>query len=94
LRRYALSSADPAEKVAQAAFDKCIDLWRREGEAVGRKIDASAGHKEWLANCVKFGGSDCKPRPTSLSAIDAAEQMFVHDATIEVFDIRAEAAGK
>ena len=95
LRRYALSSADPAEKVTQAAFDKCIDLWRRYGESVGRRIDASAETIETQKNCKKFYRNNCPVKlPASLDVINAAEEFFVHDATIEVFDIRAAAAGK
>jgi len=52
LRSFALSSAEPAEKVAEAAFDKCKEPWNRFAEAAGRRIDASAVTREAQKNCV------------------------------------------
>jgi hypothetical protein len=97
LRRYALSSADPAEKVAEAAFDKCKEPWNRFAEALGRRVEASAGMREARKNCVKYKGlsaPECSGPPASFYAFDAERKRFVHDAFTEVFDIRAEAAGK
>ena len=31
---YALNSTEPAEKIADAAFDKCICLWRKQARSV------------------------------------------------------------
>jgi hypothetical protein len=97
LRRYALSSADPAEKVAEAAFDKCKEPWNRFAEALGRRVEASVGMREARENCVKYKGlsaAECSGPPASFYAFDAERKRFVHDAFTEVFDIRAEAAGK
>jgi hypothetical protein len=98
LRRYALSSAEPAEKVAEAAFDKCKEPWNRFAEALGRKIEASAKSMEAQKNCVKYRGlsaHECSQTGmTSFYLFGSERQRFIHDASTEVFDIRAEAAGK
>jgi hypothetical protein len=97
LRRYALSSADPAEKVAEAAFDKCKEPWNRFAEALGRRVEASAEMREARKNCVKYRGlspSECSGPGSAFYAFDSERKRFVHDAFTEVFDIRAEAAGK
>jgi hypothetical protein len=97
LRRYALSSADPAEKVAEAAFDKCKEPWNRFADALGGRVEASAESREARKNCVKYRGliPECsRTDSASRYAFDSERKGFVRDATTEVFDIRAEAAGK
>jgi hypothetical protein len=98
LRRYALSSAEPAEKVAEAAFDKCKEPWNRFAEALGRRIEASAESMEARKKCVKYKGlsvPECSVTgTTSVYVFTSERQRFVHDASTEVFDIRAEAVGK
>lgn len=95
LRRYALSSTEPAEKVAEAAFDKCKDLWQRPTEIEGPKLDASVTLREAQKNCEKLLGSSCPSAlPSSFYLMNAARRQFVAHASTEVFDIRAEAADK
>jgi hypothetical protein len=99
LRRYALSSsAEPAEKVAEAAFNKCKEAWNRFAEALSSRIEAGAGSREAQKNCVKYRGlssAECsRMASTSVYLFDQERQRFIHDASTEVFDIRAEAAGK
>jgi hypothetical protein len=99
LRRYALSSsAEPAEKVAEAAFNKCKEAWNRFADALSSRIEASAGSMEAQKNCVKYRGlssAECsRMGSTSVFVFDQERQRFIHDASTEVFDIRAEAAGK
>jgi hypothetical protein len=98
LRRYALSSAEPAEKVAEAAFDKCKEHWNQFAAALGSRIEASAGMRETQKNCIKYYGLS-SPKcsltvPASFYVFDSARKGFIHDASTEVFDIRAEASGK
>jgi hypothetical protein len=59
LRRYALSSTDPAEKVAVAAFDKCEDMWEKIAELKASEIEAGA--EEARRKCDKLQGSSCPP---------------------------------
>jgi hypothetical protein len=94
LRRYALSSADPAEKVAEAAFDKCKEPWNRFAEALGSRVDTET--REAQKNCVKYRGLspwECSGHGSAI-VFNRERELFVRDATTEVFDIRAEAAGK
>ena len=94
LRRYALSSTEPAEKVAEAAFDKCSNLWHQLTEAGDRMFMASDIGKETMKNCIKKRGlsySECLPRPGI--ALDREREVFVHDSQLEAFDIRADEAG-
>jgi hypothetical protein len=93
LERYALSSADPAEKVAEAAFEKCSDRWREVAEAWGRDQEGNPQLKVARENCLKKLDSDCPPTlPSSVYYLDAARRTFVHDSVVKVFDIRAKAA--
>jgi hypothetical protein len=95
LRRYALSNAEPAEKVAAIAFEKCSDQWERAALANAKIMDASPVLKEAQENCVKKLGSSCPPaRPSIVYLMDALRRTFQHDAIIQVFDIRAEASRK
>src|ERR1700740_165756 len=45
LTSYALSSADPAEKIAEMAFRKCSDKWSQAFDPVGKQMDASPEHQ-------------------------------------------------
>ena len=79
-RRYALTSTDAAEKVAQAAFNNCADLWSSAARYVADELPRStdpmdATQRLFIAN-------------------QAAERQFLAKATVEVFNIRAEAIGK
>jgi hypothetical protein len=97
LRRYALSSADSAEKVAQAAFYKCSELWARFADIAGRRVDADPDVQKSHKWCLEYPNSPrCPPLrlPSSSYVMDAAHDMFTYKAATEVFDIRAEAAGK
>jgi hypothetical protein len=95
LRRYALSSQDPAEKVAQAAFNKCSEQWGRLADVSGRRMDADPITQETQKNCIKYQGDKCPPKlPGRFYVLRAEEAQFTYSATTEVFDIRAEAAGK
>jgi hypothetical protein len=80
LRRYALTSMDTAEKVAQAAFDKCADLWGAAAQELAGELPRSADPMD--------------PANRRLIAGKAVERGFLAKATVEVFDIRAEAVGK
>jgi hypothetical protein len=94
LNQYALSSADPAEKVAEAAFEKCSDLWREAAEALSRNDQVGNSQaKEAYENCLKKLGYDyCHPTlPPSVYYLNAARRQFEHDAVVKVFDIRATA---
>jgi hypothetical protein len=81
LRRHALSSAELAEKVAEAAFDKCKEPWIRFAEALGRRIEASAVRRK------RVSSFKCSRGSASFYAFDSERQRFVHDASTEVFDI-------
>jgi hypothetical protein len=95
LRRYALSNAEPAEKVTAIAFEKCSDQWERAALANAKIMDTSPVLKEAQENCVKKLGSSCPPaRPSIVYLMDALRRTFQHDAIIQVFDIRAEASRK
>jgi hypothetical protein len=97
LNQYALSSTDPAEKVAEAAFEKCSDRWREAAEALSRSDQVGNSQvKEAYENCLKKLGYDyCHPTlPPSGYYLNAARRQFEHDAAVKVFDIRAKAAGR
>ena len=93
LNQYALSSADPAEKVAEAAFEKCSDRWKEAAEALSREDQVGNSQvKEGDENCLtKLGYTYCPP---SLYYLNVAHQQFEHDAVVKVFDIRAKATGR
>jgi hypothetical protein len=92
LRRYALSSSETAEKVADVAFEKCSDEWGRYAEFSGKSMDNSAALMEAQANCEKKMGPDCPTKlPGSIYTLQAAKRAFLATAVTEVFDIRAEA---
>lgn len=96
LNSYALSSSEPAEKIAEIAFRKCSDKWREALEPVGQQMDASPTLKEAHETCIKkLGPSSCPaPLPSILHLMNAAQQTFQYDAVTKVFDIRAKATGK
>jgi hypothetical protein len=95
LRRYALSNAGAAEKVAAIAFEKCSDQWEKAAEVNAKTMDASPALKEAQENCVKKLGTSCPPAlPSIIYIMDALRRTFQHDAIIQVFDIRAEASRK
>ncbi|MET4493103.1 hypothetical protein [Bradyrhizobium sp. LA7.1] len=96
LNSYALSSAEPAEKIAETAFRKCADKWREAFEPVGQQMDASPALKEAQDTCIKkLGPSSCPaPLPSIVHLMDAAQRTFQNDAVTKVFDIRAKATGK
>jgi hypothetical protein len=96
LTSYALSSAEPAEKIAEMAFRKCSDKWSQAVEHVGKQMDASPDLKEAQENCIKkLGPSSCPtPLPSIVHLMNAAQRTFQYEAETKVFDIRANAAGK
>jgi hypothetical protein len=96
LTSYALSSAEPAEKIAEMAFRKCSDKWRRAVEPVGQEMDASPVLKEAQENCIKkLGSSSCPaPLPSIVVLMNAAQRTFQYEAVTKVFDIRGKVAGK
>jgi hypothetical protein len=96
LSNYALSSAEPAEKIAEMAFRKCSDKWREAFDPVGREMDASPTLKEAQENCIKrLGPSSCPaPLPSIVVLMNAAQRTFQSEAATKVFDIRAKVAGK
>jgi hypothetical protein len=96
LTSYALSSAEPAEKIAEMAFRKCSDKWSRAVEPVGEQMDASPALKDAQENCIKrLGPSSCPaPLPSSVYLMNAAQRTFQYEAETKVFDIRAKAAEK
>jgi hypothetical protein len=96
LTSYALSSAEPAEKIAEMAFRKCSDKWSEAVDPVGQQMDASPAHKEAQENCVRMlGPSSCPVSlPSSVYLMNAAQRTFQYEAETKVFDIRAKAAGK
>jgi hypothetical protein len=96
LTSYALSSAEPAEKIAEMAFRKCSDKWSQAVDPVGKQMDASPALQEAQENCIKkLGPSSCPvPLPSSVYLMNAAQQTFQYEAVTKVFDIRAKAAGK
>jgi hypothetical protein len=82
LRRYALSSTEPAEKVAEAALDKCKGSWLRPAQTVGRRIEAET--RETQKDCIKFHGASspmCNRLPPSMFFLDLTRERFVHDAS-------------
>ena len=96
LTAYALSSSEPAEKIADVAFDKCSEKWSRAAELAGRDPAVSRTTAEAQENCIKkLGAAACpNPLPYRVYLTEAAKRTFRHDAVIEVFDLRAKAAGK
>jgi hypothetical protein len=80
LRRYALTSMDAAEKVAQAAFDKCADLWGDAAVVIAAGLPRSSDPMD-VVNRRLIAGK-------------AVQRGFLAKATVEVFDIRAGAVGK
>jgi hypothetical protein len=96
LTSYALSSAEPAEKIAEIAFRKCSDKWSQAVDPVAQQMDASSARKEGQENCIKMlGPSSCPaPQPSSVYLMNAAQRTFQYEAVTKVFDIRAKAAGK
>ncbi|MET4067021.1 hypothetical protein ABID58_001804 [Bradyrhizobium sp. S3.2.6] len=96
LASYALTSAEPAEKIAEMAFRRCSDKWREAFDPVGREMDASPTLKEAQENCIKrLGPSSCPaPLPSIVVLMNAAQRTFQSDAVTKVFDIRAKVAGK
>lgn len=91
-----MSSAEPAEKVAEMAFRKCAEKWREAFEPAGRQMDANPALKEAQETCIKkLGSSSCPtPLPSIVHLMNAAQRTFQSDAVTKVFDIRAKAAGK
>jgi hypothetical protein len=97
LKQYALATSDPAEKVADAAFEKCSEKWRQAAaELASKDPQIESTTKEAHANCIKRLGTDScpPPMPYTFYLVEAAKRTFKHDAVIEVFDARAEAAKK
>jgi hypothetical protein len=96
LTSYALSSAEPVEKIAEMAFRKCSDKWSQAVDPVGKQMDASPALQEAQENCIKkLGPSSCPARlPSSVYLMNAAQRTFQYEAVTKVFDIRANAAGK
>jgi hypothetical protein len=76
LTSYALSSAEPAEKIAEMAFRKCSDKWREAFVLAGREMDASLTLKEVQENCIKrLGPSSCPaPLPSIVVLMNAAQR--------------------
>ena len=68
LTSYALSSAEPAEKIAEMAFRKCSDKWSEALDPVGKQMDANPELQEAQENCIKkLGPSSCPaPLPSSV----------------------------
>ncbi|MCK1671233.1 hypothetical protein [Bradyrhizobium sp. 150] len=96
LRQYALTTSEPAEKVADAAFGKCSEKWSQAADLAGRDPQVASMTAQAQAACVKKLGADAcpPPRPYSFYFMEAAKRTFMHDAVIEVFDVRAGAAKK
>lgn len=94
LRQYALFTSEPAEKIADVAFDKCAEKWRKAAEAAGENSQIISMTAQAQANCIKKLGTDAcpPPKPYSFYFMEATKRTFKHDAVIEVFDIRAGAA--
>ena len=94
LTSYALSSAEPAEKIAEMAFRKCSEKWSQAVEPLGKQMDANPARQEAYKNCIdKLGPSSCPvPLPSSVYLMDAAQQSFQNQAVTKVFDLRAKAA--
>ena len=92
LSRYALTSSETAEKVAGAAFDRCIELWSEYAKVEGAKLEAKPSVIETQRNCVRLRGADhpaCAYRLGSSYILDAARNQFVARAPVQVFEIRA-----
>jgi len=80
LHRYALSSTETAHEIAQAAYDKCATLWGDVAqEMAGPQLPGETG-QEFVKRLLAYD--------------HAAQQQFLTHAAVEVFDIRADAAGK
>jgi hypothetical protein len=96
LTSYALSSAEPAETIAEMAFRKCSDKWSQAVDPVGQQMDASPALKEAHENCIRMlGPSSCPaPLPSRVYLMNAAQRTFQYEAVTKVFDTRAKAAGK
>jgi hypothetical protein len=96
LTRFALSSSDTAESIADMAFDKCSDKWELAAEIAVRNPNVSHLTAEAQDNCIKqLGVAACaQPLPPNVSYMQGAKRLFRHQAATEVLDIRAKATGK
>jgi hypothetical protein len=96
LTRYALSSSDPAESIADMAFDNCSEKWELAAEIAARNPDVSHLTAEAQEDCIKqLGVAACaQPLPPNVSYMQGAKRLFRHQAATEVLEIRAKAAGK
>jgi hypothetical protein len=93
LQRYTESSTETAETIAEVAFDRCMELWRRYADAAGSQLEADPGTQRAQQNCIRnFGENDphCVKRPASTYSMAAAHDSFVHDARIAVFELRSQ----
>lgn len=81
LLRYTTVSAEPAREVAQAAFDKCRQLWI---EAVQTMVETSATPpKDAASRMIQEN-----------AALEQIERNSLRQWTVDVFDIRTQSAGK
>jgi hypothetical protein len=94
VKTYALSNAEPAEKVAEMAFEKCSEEWRKATDWTEKGMQKEI--QVARDDCVKkLGEAACPtPVPFNIRLMNAARRTFVHNAAIEVFDIRASAAAR
>jgi hypothetical protein len=96
LTRYALSSSDTPESIADMAFDNCAKKWELAAEIAVRSPNVSHLAAEAQEDCIKqLGVAACaQPLPPNVSYMQAAKRLFRRQAATEVLDIRAKAAGK
>ncbi|MET4418314.1 hypothetical protein ABIB09_000694 [Bradyrhizobium sp. RT3a] len=67
LNSYALSSAEPAEKIAEIAFQKCAERWRKAFEPVGQQMDANPAVREAQETCIKKIGCIVLPSAAAVN---------------------------
>jgi hypothetical protein len=67
---YAVDSTEPAEKIADAAFDKCLCLWRKQARSVLTDLKGNPNLGPSEAEIVALARKEVDPRLIS-TALDA-----------------------
>lgn len=83
LKRYALSSNEPAKDVAEAAFTHCQSQWAEVTNAVAAALDRDSTELDRRA--IQTG----RAPPNWITANNEVHDSFIVRATPQVFELRA-----